>query len=98
MPIHARQTTPEPAQALQGTVPDPELAAVRSRAEAQRRPDALARPGRHCWMACIATDHAGRTGPLLEPGNRAGADPAARFPLRPAPTRTVAHARASASR
>jgi hypothetical protein len=41
--LYALQTQPNPTQALQGTLPDPELATVRSRAEAQRRPDPLAR-------------------------------------------------------
>jgi choline dehydrogenase-like flavoprotein len=89
-----RLPSPYPEATLAGD----ELARLRGRAAAARRPHVLARRGGPCRLAGPAPDHAGRTAPLLRPGDRAGADLAPRLPPGPAPGRGVQPQRAAPAR
>ena len=89
-----RPPPPHPA----GPLPGAELARVRGRAEAPRRPDALAGRGGDGRLAGAAAEHARRPSLVLGRGDRAGADAAPRLPPRPAPGRGLRGQRAPAAR
>ena len=87
-----------PSPHSSGPLPGHELAGLRSGPAPARRPHAVAGPSWAGELGGTEAQHARRSVPLLRPGNRAGADLAARIPLGPASGRGVRPQRAGTAR